>query len=396
MTAKTTAKTVLISGAGIAGATLAWWLARSGFRVTVVERAAALRSSGNPVDVRGAAVPVVKGMGLHAALRDAATQVRELVFVDARGARVGRVSLDALQGRSDDREVEIPRGALASILHAAAHDDVESLFGDEIRSLRQDAAGVDVTFERSAPRRFDLLIGTDGLHSGVRQRVFGPEAMFADHLGIYVATLPFDDAGVPAHQVQLFNSPDRLISLHPVRGQALAALMFRSPAVAGFDPRDVEANKRILATAFAGQGWRAGELLERLALLDDFYFDSVSRVRVPRWSEGRVALLGDAASCVSLFGDGTSLAIAGAFTLAEELAASPADHAAAFARYEARHRALVEPRMANMELGARLLIPGTRLGITLRNAATRLWPLAAALSWARRQVPLRPAARMGA
>ncbi len=383
---------VLISGAGIAGPTLAYWLARHGFRPTVVERAAAPRSSGSPVDVRGPAVDVAERMGVMPRIRDAATHVTGMRFVNAAGRRVGRVNLRALQQAAGSREVELPRGDLAAILSQASRHHAEFLFDDAIVALSQDEHGVSVTFEHAQPRRFDLVIGADGLHSAVRRLAFGPEADFAHHLGLYVATMRLegldglDGLVEGGREVVMYNTPGRAAAIHPSRGQALAFFAFQSPAVPDFDYRDTAQHKRLLAAAFQGGGWRVPELLKRVQATDDLYFDSVSQVQVRPWWHGRVALVGDAASCVSLFGDGSSLAMAGAFTLAEQLAASPADHQSAFRRYEAEHRTLVDPKQRNIARGASLLIPATRRGILARNLATRLWPLAAAAGWLRRRL----------
>jgi 2-polyprenyl-6-methoxyphenol hydroxylase-like FAD-dependent oxidoreductase len=382
-------QTVLISGAGIAGSTLAYWLARHGFRSTVVEHAAALRSSGSPVDVRGPAMEVAERMGVMPAIRQAGTDRTGTSFVNANGRRVGRVNQRALQQAAGSREVELPRGDLAAILYQAGRDDAEFVFGDAIVALSQDEHGVDVTFEHAQPRRFDLVIGADGLHSAVRRLAFGPESDFIQHLGIYVATVRLDglDGLIEGgREVVMYNTPGRAAAIHPSRGQALAFFAFRSPAVPDFDYRDTAQHKRLLAAAFADGGWRVPELLKRVQATDDLYFDSVSQVRVRPWWHGRVALVGDAASCVSLFGDGSSLAMAGAFTLAEQLAACPADHQSAFRRYEAQHRVLVDPKQRNIARGASLLIPATRPGILPRNLATRLWPLAAATGWLRRRL----------
>jgi 2-polyprenyl-6-methoxyphenol hydroxylase-like FAD-dependent oxidoreductase len=382
-------QTVLISGAGIAGPTLAYWLARHRFHPTVVEHAASLRSSGSPVDVRGPAVEVAERAGVMAHIRQAGTDVTGMSFVNATGRRVGRIDLRALQQAAGSREVELPRGDLAAILHQASRYDAEYVFHDAIVALRQDEHGVDVTFERAQPRRFDLVVGADGLHSAVRRLAFGPEADFVHHLGLYVATVRLDgldgllDGG---REVVMCNAPGRAVAIHPSRGQALAFFAFRSPAVPGFDYRDIAQHKRLLAAAFQGDGWRVPELLKRVQAADDLYFDAVSEVRVRPWWQGRVALVGDAASCVSLFGDGSSLAMAGAFTVAEELAASPGDHRVAFGRYEASHRRLVDPRQRNIARAASLLVPATRPGILARNLATRLWPLAAATGWLRRRL----------
>ncbi|HEU5416474.1 MAG TPA: FAD-dependent monooxygenase [Streptosporangiaceae bacterium] len=372
-------QTVLISGAGIAGSTLAYWLARHGFRPTVVERATGLRSSGNPVDVKGPALQVAGRMGLLPRLRAADSGVTDLRFVNASGRRVGRISLRAFQASAGEREPEVPRAELASILLDASRDAAEFLWDDTIVALRQDAGGVDVTFDRAEPRRFDLVIGADGLHSAVRRLAFGPEADFVRHMGIYVATLPVDAPAGGDREVLLYNAPGRLVSVHPSRGRAVAAFMFRSPALPGFDYRDTGLHKRLVTATFAGDGWRVPDLLTQVQAAGDIYFDSVSQVRLPRWSRGRIVVLGDAASCLSLFGDGCTLAIAGADTLAAELAASRADPAAAFRRYESQHRTLVEPRLRGFGQAAALLIPVSRPGITARNLATRLFPVMTAV-----------------
>jgi 2-polyprenyl-6-methoxyphenol hydroxylase-like FAD-dependent oxidoreductase len=382
-------QTVLISGAGIAGPTLAYWLARHGLRPTVVEHVAALRSSGSPVDVRGRAVEVAEQMGVMARIRQAGTGVTAMRFVNATGRRVGRVNLRALQLAAGSREVELPRGDLASILYQASRDHAEFLFDDSIVALEQDEHGVNITFGRAQPRRFDLVIGADGLHSAVRRLAFGSESNFVRHMGLYVATMRLDGLdGLLEHEreVVMYNSPGRAVAIHPSRGDALAFFALRSPVVPGFDYRDTGQHKRLLTAAFADAGWRVPELLKHMDAADDLYFDSVSQVRVRPWWRGRVAVAGDAASCVSLFGDGSSLAMAGAFTLAEELAGSRGDHRVAFGRYEARHRRLVDPRQGNILRGTSLLIPATRPGILARNVATRLWPVGAAAGWLRRRL----------
>jgi len=366
---------VLISGAGVAGPTLAHYLARHGHRATVVERSGDLRSSGNPVDVRGEAVEVAEGMGVMPRLRRLATDVDGLTFLTGDGRRTGRVDMRAFQGASGSREVEIPRGDLASALYEAGRDDAEYVFGDSIASLAQDAGGVDVTFEKGAPRRFGLVVGADGLHSTTRRLAFGPEGDYVERLGMYVATMPFDEE--VGRDVVLYNTPGRLVSLHPSNGHGGAGFFFRHPVVDDLDHRDTDRHKEIVTAAYAGVGWRVPELLDRLRAADDLYFDAVSRVRMDSWTRGRVTLLGDSASSVSLFGDGSSSAMVGARTLAEELSAG-ADTDTALSRYETRHRALVGPRLRNVGTASHLLIPTTRTGIAARNLATRLWPVVAA------------------
>lgn len=370
--------TVLISGGGIAGTALAYWLARRGMLPTVVERSAGLRSSGSPVDVRGPAVDVAEQMGIMARLRDAATRVTRVTFVNGSGRRVGGLSMRAASGGTD-RAVELPRADLASILYEAGRADTEYVFNDSIVTLDQDERGVDVTFEHAAPRRFDLVVGADGLHSHVRRLVFGAERDYIRYLGLYVATLPLDGPADSEHEVLTYNTPGRAVAVHPARGRALAAFMFRRPEDAGFDYRDIQRHKRLVTDAFDGDAWRVPELLRQVRAADDLYLDAVSQVALPRWSSGRVTLLGDAASCVSLFGDGSSLAIAGAATLAGALATRPDDHHAALTRYETDHRSLTAPKQRAMAAASRLLVPATALGILARNTATYLSPIATAV-----------------
>jgi 2-polyprenyl-6-methoxyphenol hydroxylase-like FAD-dependent oxidoreductase len=176
----------------------------------------------------------------------------------------------------------------------------------------------------------------------------------------------------------MYNLPGRSVSVHPVTGSAMAAFIFRHPAIAGLDHRDLAACKRVVLDAYDGGGWELPRLLGRVRAADDLYFDSVSRVRLPAWWQGRVALLGDAASCMSLFGNGSSLAIGGAATLARALAAAPGDHATAFRAYEAEHRARVRPTQRGRLIAGALLVPSTRAGIAARDLAVRLAGRAAA------------------
>jgi 2-polyprenyl-6-methoxyphenol hydroxylase-like FAD-dependent oxidoreductase len=360
-------KHVLISGAGVAGATLAYWLSRNGFRPTVVERSQGLRSSGNPVDVRGPALPVAEAMGVLPRLREVATRTTRMRLLKGDGRQVTTVAMPAAKGQ----EVEVPRADLATVLYESARDSAEFLFDDTITALHQDEHGVDVTFDRAAPRRFDLVVGADGLHSVVRRLVFGPEQNFVRPTGMYVATTPLGEPADNPEDILLYNAPGRLVSIHPGRDKALIAFIFRGEPGQSIDYRDMDQHKRIVTDAYADLGWRVPHLLKRLHDTDDLFFDAVSLVDLPSWSQGRVTVLGDAASCVSLLGDGSSLAIAGAHTLAAALTES--DHNAAFARYEATHRTLVRPKQRAIGLSSAMLVPKTRAGLATRNLAARLW-----------------------
>jgi 2-polyprenyl-6-methoxyphenol hydroxylase-like FAD-dependent oxidoreductase len=272
-----------------------------------------------------------------------------------------------------NRDVEVARSDLASTLAGAAMARSEFLFGDSIAALHETSEGVEVTFESGRERRFDLVVGADGQHSCVRRLVFGGDERFVRFLGLYVATVVLDGPSEDPRRVLLHNVPGRSVSVHPAGGTPIAAFIFRSAAIPGFDHRDREQHKRRLAEAYAGVGWRTPELLARVRETDELYFDAVSQVRLSRWSRGRVVLLGDAASSVSLFGEGSSLAITGARTLADALADLPGDHAAALARYESVHRQRVRPRQRGVGAVSRVLVPGSRAGLAVRDTTARLW-----------------------
>ncbi|MBB5913508.1 2-polyprenyl-6-methoxyphenol hydroxylase-like FAD-dependent oxidoreductase [Nocardia transvalensis] len=367
-------KSVLISGAGVAGSTAAYWLARNGFRVTVVERAAGERSSGNPVDVRGPAVRIVEDMGVMPRLRAVATAANRLTFADTTGRRRASVGMGAFQSSAGDSEVEVARADLAATLLSAARDHAEIRWGDTITTLSPDAGGVDVTFDRGDQARFDLVIGADGLHSTVRRLAFGPEPEFVRPLGMSVATLRVDRPIGDEREVVMVNTPGRAFSVHPAGGKPLAAFMFRHTAEPAADHRDPDVQKRLVIEAYTGRLGTFERYLDQVRDADDLFFDSVSRVTLPHWSTGPVTLVGDAASSLSLFGDGSTLAIAGAHTLATELAATPADLATALHRYEQRHRALTTPKQRGYTAAATLLVPTNRPTIAIRNTLARFIP----------------------
>ncbi|MFF1821690.1 FAD-dependent monooxygenase [Kribbella sp. NPDC058245] len=366
-------KTVLISGGGIAGPALAFWLRRAGFVPTVVEVAAGPRPGGQTVDLRGVSKTVAERMGLMPAVRERQLHERGMEYVRADGRRVAAMPVDLLDGAGPVAEIEILRGDLAGIL-ADATSEVEYLYGDSITQLDQDANGVHVTFASGTRRRFDLVVGADGVHSRVRRLAFGPHDRFVQHLGGYTSYFTVETPEDLNHWMKTYTAPGgRWVALRPDHDPrfAKALLSFRSPVIT-YDYRDVEAQKALLLERFSGLGWHTQHLLARLTAADDFYFDSISRVAVPEWSQGRVALVGDAGYCGSpMAGHGTALALVGAYVLAGELAAD-GDHARAFSSYQRRMQAYVDQRMELPPGGIKMAMPMTATGIRYRDLMTRV------------------------
>jgi 2-polyprenyl-6-methoxyphenol hydroxylase-like FAD-dependent oxidoreductase len=355
-------KTVLISGASIAGQTLAYWLTKHGFRTTVVERTSGLRTGGQGVDVRDQALEVAEEMGILPRIRAAVADVREMQFVGAAGQRVASVELA--------NDIEIMRGDLVKILYDVTKDDVDYVFGDSIKSLAQDSDEVTVTFQSGDTGRFDLVIGADGLHSNVRRLAFGPESEFLDYKGYYFAFGNAEAALGADRTITMFNTPGKMVGIYRSgnHAQAKAYFMFRCPEPVDYDYHDLDEQRRLLKEHFAGEtSWRAPELLDGALADPDLYFDALSQVRMPSWSAGRVALVGDAAYCASpASGAGAELALTGAYTLAGELAKG--NYGEAFRRYEDRQRELVDTKL-QIEDNLGLMVPETQNDIQARNAA---------------------------
>ncbi|MGH7911303.1 MAG: FAD-dependent monooxygenase [Candidatus Dormibacteraceae bacterium] len=374
-------KDILISGAGIAGPALAFWLCRAGHRVTIVERASEPRRGGQAVDLRGAGRTVIERMGRLQRAREVAIDQRGFALVDRRGRITARMPVDAFDGRGIVSEIEILRGDLGGLLYEASLPGTEYVFGDTIAALEAQADGVEVTFEHAPSRRFDLVVGADGLHSTVRRLVFGPDESCIEDLGLlsggWTGPANVDLDG----WFLMYNAPGGLVAAaRPGRlpGEIKVGLSFRSGPLA-VECRGEGALKEKLATRFAGAGWETSRLLEGMWDASDFYFDTTGQVRLDRWSRGRVVLLGDAGYCPTpLTGLGTSLALVGAYVLAGELSSAGEDHEVAFARYEERLRPYVKQAQELPPGGVGSFAPRSALMIRMRALSMRWmtrWPM---------------------
>jgi 2-polyprenyl-6-methoxyphenol hydroxylase-like FAD-dependent oxidoreductase len=363
---------VLISGASVAGPALAFWLNRYGYAVTVVEKASTIRSGGYPIDIRGTALEVVRRMGLLTRLREAHIDLRQLTFLNEDGSEVVSLHPHAVTGGAEGRDLEVRRGDLTDVLYAAVRDDVEFLFDDSIDTLDQSGPEVDVTFRGGSRRTFDMVLGADGVHSRTRELVLGPEQQFHHYLGYCFAVFSMRNTFRLARETVMWNSPGRAAALYATGDDddVHAFLNFAQPDL----PYDVfsnpQAQRDLIASVFADAGWEIPGMLAAMRDANDVFFDAVSQIHLPRWSSGRVALVGDAAYAPSfLTGQGTSLALVGAYMLAGSLV--DRDSAAGFDAYERDTRGFVTGNQGLAGKGGATLFPTTALELEQRNNRLR-------------------------
>ncbi|MGG7036565.1 MAG: FAD-dependent monooxygenase [Flavobacterium sp.] len=353
-------KQILISGASFAGLTLAYWLNRYGYEVTVVELGKELRKGGSPIDVRGEALNVVKEMGIYEKIK-AKEFVHDTEIVNAENETLVNFSINEFDEYLGD--IEINRFDLAEILYEVVpKNEVEILFDNSIKTLTQSEDSVEITFEKGGKRNFDFVFGADGTHSTVRKLAFGAEENFSKFFGVYFAF-------AEANNIQTGRTKDTGIIYREVGKQAVlyqfqnsvnAILMFLSPKL-NWDFRNQEQHKQILKEGFGNNtNWKIPEMLDTLLHSDNLFFDEVCQIHMPTWTKGRVALAGDAAYAPSFFtGMGTTLAILGAKNLADALHTSKDDYNAAFSKYNETYRPFVESIQAQLTRGLKAQLPET-------------------------------------
>jgi 2-polyprenyl-6-methoxyphenol hydroxylase-like FAD-dependent oxidoreductase len=369
-------RSVLIAGAGIAGPTLAFWLKTAGFEPTLFERAPTLRSGGYVIDFWGLGYDIAERMGLVQHINRIGYHVRELRIVDDCGERVSGFGTKVFDELTGGRYVTLPRSDLSRSLFEKIDGVTEIMFGDELIGLQEQADHVQVVFKHSGGRRFDLLIGADGLHSEVRRLVFGPQDRFEKQLGYMVAAFEVRGYRPRDEDVYLmYGQPGRMLgrfTLHDDR----TLFLFVFAADRGALPAKCDLQKAMLRERYRDGKWECPRILDELDRTQEIYLDRVSQITMESWSKGRIALVGDAAFCVSLMaGQGSALAMISAYVLAGELARAGGGHEEAFGKYEAVLRAYISTKQRGAARFAGAFAPKTQWGVRFRNQVTRAFAI---------------------
>lgn len=360
---------ILISGASFAGLSTAYWMNRLGYGVTVVEVAKGLKRGGTPVNIEGGTVDIVKRMGLFDRISENRLAMERMEFKNSDDITESSQSRDQDPERPGNEDCEIERDVLLDVLFEAVGGGVEFVFGDRVTSLKEENDSVEATFEGGRKRSFDLVFGCDGIHSAIRRLHFGEESQFSRFLGAYFSITVVDRLLIRENTTQLYNEPGKGVMLNAYNGKTDIVLCFRSDDEIPYDYRDEGEQRRIILDAFAGARWRTPELLEEVKRTRTFYFDKLCQTRMPSWTKGRVALVGDAAYCASpAAGKGGSLAIVGASALADAFQKHPDSYDLAFREYDAIFRPYIEETQAYVvDFGLDVLLPRTEGEIRRRN-----------------------------
>jgi 2-polyprenyl-6-methoxyphenol hydroxylase-like FAD-dependent oxidoreductase len=346
---------------------------RAGHDVTLIESAPSFRTGGYVIDFWGLGYRIAEKMGVEASIRAKGYEIESLRVVGADGGTRARLNVGAIRRATEGKYISLPRGDLAASIYQTVENGIETIYSDSITRIDERHDGVGLTFASSAPREFDLLVGADGLHSRVRELTFGPESTCTRFLGCQVAACVVDGYRPREELVYAtYNVPGRSVGRFSLRDdRTLFLFIFRSDTPVA--PDGPEAGKARLRREFADTGWECPQILAALDGADDLYFDEVSQVRLDRWCTDRVALVGDAAACVSLLaGEGTGLALVETYVLAGELQRTAGDFSQAFKEYETRLRPFIEDKQDRASAFVSFFAARTWPGIWLRNVGLQV------------------------
>ncbi|HWV67099.1 FAD-dependent monooxygenase [Chitinophaga sp.] len=361
-------KNVLISGASFAGLSTAYWMNKMGYNVTVVEIGSHLKKGGTPVDIKESTVDIVKRMGLFEQIKANRLSLESTEFKNAADITESIRMLRQPGEEQPDDEFEIERDTLLNLLFDKVKNEVEFVFNNAITGLNEIEDNIEVTFKDGSHEVYDLVFGCDGIHSAVRSIWFGHETAYSHFLGQYFSITIVNKLLIKQNTLQLYSEPNKGIMLNAYNNKTDIVLTFRSEEEISYNYRDEAQQKKIILAQFEGAGWRTVELLKEVMAASTFYFDKFCQVKMPSWTKGRVALVGDAGYCASpAAGMGGSLAIIGATALADAFAKHDGDYKSAFNDYNKELRPFIDKVQEEAEATLEYLLPRTEEAIRERN-----------------------------
>lgn len=371
-------KKVLVSGASMAGLSTAWWMNRLGYKVTVVELADQPRTAGAAVDIKGPAADAARRMGIYEEIQSNRLHLEKIEFKNADDITESSVLLTPNSGIElpPDNDIEIERDKFVNILYNKLKNEVEFIFNNTITDLNETKDNIEVSFKDGTHNTYELVLGCDGIHSGVRKLWFGNENEYAHFLNAYFATTIVNRSMIKQKTMQMYNEPDKSVMLNAYNNKTDIIFCFNTAEEIPYNFRDKEQQKKILLAQFEQVGWRTAGLLEEVKNSPNFYFDKFCQIKMPVWTKGRVALVGDAGYCASpAAGMGASLAVYGATALADALQKHNGNFGSAFQDYNKDLRPFIDQIQATAAMNLREnFILGSEEAIQRRNKqVTPFW-----------------------